>query len=233
MLKKVSRKQTILFSLFLILMSGLSICGCQKQVAVNSEEIKTEEVKLEEGQSIIYGQIVSINGNEISYYPVENDNKNKEVLEEEVKDPTKEKSSEEARREPPEGFPERGELPEGFPEGELPEGFPERGELPEGFPERGELPERFPGRGELPEGFPQRGELPEGFPEGELPEGFREEKVDREKQLITVQVPVGTKVTTRLGTETTFSRLASGDNIKMLVQKEEKEQIILEIWIVD
>ena len=48
-----------------------------------------------------------------------------------------------------------------------------------------------------------------------------------------MQIPVGTKVMTRLGTETTFSRLAAGDNIKMLVQENDGQQEILEIWIVD
>lgn len=48
-----------------------------------------------------------------------------------------------------------------------------------------------------------------------------------------VQIPVGTQVTTRLGTVTTFSRLAAGDNIKMLVQEDGEERSILEVWIVD
>ncbi len=63
--------------------------------------------------------------------------------------------------------------------------------------------------------------------------GGTEENVQNAVETITVQIPVGTQVTTRLGTVTTFSRLAAGDNIKMLVQEKEDEQIILEIWIVD
>ena len=71
---------------------------------------------------------------------------------------------------------------------------------------------------------------------GMLLTGFfavRDDAVKQEEETVTVQIPVGTPVTTRLGTETTFSRLAVGDNIKMLVQEEDGEQVILEVWIVD
>ena len=47
-------------------------------------------------------------------------------------------------------------------------------------------------------------------------------------------IPVGTDVVTKLGTTTTFARLASGDTIKVLVQDgEDDTQDILKIWIVD
>jgi hypothetical protein len=46
-------------------------------------------------------------------------------------------------------------------------------------------------------------------------------------------IPVGTDVVTKLGTTTSFSRLASGDYIRLLVQDEPDSQDILKIWIVN
>jgi hypothetical protein len=46
-------------------------------------------------------------------------------------------------------------------------------------------------------------------------------------------IPVGTDVVTKLGTTTSFSRLASGDYIRILVQNSADSQDILKIWIVN
>lgn len=48
----------------------------------------------------------------------------------------------------------------------------------------------------------------------------------------TYTIPVGTSVITKLGNTTTFSRLAGGDVIKVLVEDTEKGQVVVEIWIV-
>lgn len=44
-------------------------------------------------------------------------------------------------------------------------------------------------------------------------------------------IPVGTDVVTKLGSVTTFSRLAAGDTIHCLTQQEDGETVILKIWI--
>lgn len=46
-------------------------------------------------------------------------------------------------------------------------------------------------------------------------------------------IPVGTKVITKLGTETTFSRLASGDNLALITEKAGEDTTIVEVYIVD
>lgn len=46
-------------------------------------------------------------------------------------------------------------------------------------------------------------------------------------------IPVGTDVVTKLGTTTTFSRLAAGDQIKMVVETTDSDQEIIKIWIVN
>ena len=46
-------------------------------------------------------------------------------------------------------------------------------------------------------------------------------------------IPVKTSVTTQLGAVTTFSRLAAGDYVKLLLDKDENgNAIIVQIWIV-
>ena len=49
----------------------------------------------------------------------------------------------------------------------------------------------------------------------------------------TATIPVGTEVVTKLGTVTTFSRLASGDVMKILVDNTGEEDVILKIWILE
>jgi len=207
MIKIIKNRKCIARCLFLMLAGGIFLCGCQKQETetANSTE-STEEIKLEKGQSWVYGQIASINGNEMTYYIMEEETDSDDIEESEK---TTEKAETSERGERP-------QMPEGGPNGEMPEGFEgERPKIPEGG---------F--KGEMPEGF--EGERPK-IPEG----GFNRESRVKEEKTVTVQIPVGTKVTTRLGTETTFSRLAAGDNIKMLVQENDGQQEILEIWIVD
>ena len=186
MIKIIKNRKCIAGCLFLMLAGGIFLCGCQKQETetANSTE-STEEIKLEKGQSWVYGQIASINGNEMTYYIMEEETDSDDIEE-------SEKTTEKAETS-----------------------------------ERGERPQ-------MPEGGPN-GERPEGF-EGERPQmAWRNDGESRvkEEETVTVQIPVGTKVTTRLGTETTFSRLAAGDHIKMLVQENDGQQEILEIWMVD
>lgn len=45
------------------------------------------------------------------------------------------------------------------------------------------------------------------------------------------QIPVGTKVTTRLGTVTTFSRLSKGNSVAVLLEK--GTDVVKEVWIVE
>lgn len=53
---------------------------------------------------------------------------------------------------------------------------------------------------------------------------------ENEAETVSIQVPVGTTVITRLGMETTFSRISAGNNIVLLLK--EGTDNILKIWIV-
>ena len=46
------------------------------------------------------------------------------------------------------------------------------------------------------------------------------------------QILVGTEVETKLGAITTFSRLAGGDVVELLLEKDEADGCILKMWIV-
>lgn len=62
-------------------------------------------------------------------------------------------------------------------------------------------------------------------------ETIKSKETEKTKELEeTIIIPVGTAVITKLGTKTTFSRLASGDIIQIKQDIDTKE--ILEIWIV-
>ncbi len=214
MMKKFKKMTFIPVCLLLMITAGTFLLGCKKQEVENAGSTETEEIKLEKGQWLVYGQIASINGNEITYYVM---NAEEEVAEDDAQ-PSNGVEAEETTEQPEKAEgkgKERPQMPEGV-EGERPQ-------MPEGG---------FPGGGEMPEGF-EPGKMPEGV-EGERPQMPERDDVSKqEEETVTVQIPVGTPVTTRLGAETTFSRLAVGDKIKMLVQQEDGQQVILAVWIVD
>ena len=91
--------------------------------------------------------------------------------------------------------------------------------------------------GETVSGEMPTGEMPAGeMPTGEIPTEETSESsdvtytaLDEERTMV---IPVGTEVVTKLGTVTTFSRLASGDVMKILTEKSGDEDVILKIWIV-
>ena len=101
---------------------------------------------------------------------------------------------------------------------------------------------RFPGNGEMPdmENFSSNGEMSdlENFPgNGEMPdiENFSSNiKMPSMEttSTVTTYIPVGVTVHTTTDVATTFSRLANGDLIKMLVEADESgNDIIEEIWM--
>lgn len=88
------------------------------------------------------------------------------------------------------------------------------------------------------------GETPAGAdrnPMGEAPdqgkEAFGQTKQDgfeaqRAEEYITAYIPVGTAVTTKLGTVTTFSRLSAGDRVAIVTEEEGDAQIIMAVYII-
>lgn len=121
--------------------------------------------------------------------------------------------------------PRRMEMP---PQGEP----PAQGEQPpqDGQPAHGEQP---PAQGEqLPQGAQSaQGEPPaqDGQPAQRESAATADGELTGEAK--TYMIPVGTAVVTKLGSETTFSRLAAGDTICCLIEEADGEPVILKIWI--
>ena len=51
-------------------------------------------------------------------------------------------------------------------------------------------------------------------------------------EVVKAYIPVGTDVTTKLGTVTTFSRLAAGDYVALVTEKDGSEDVIVAIYII-
>lgn len=92
--------------------------------------------------------------------------------------------------------------------------------------------------GEAPSmGDTPSGEAPSGdAPSGEMPgaDGSDENSMNfgTSTETITATIPVGVTVHTAADTETTFSRLASGDLLKILLETDtDGNEVIVEIWM--
>jgi len=95
-----------------------------------------------------------------------------------------------------------------------------------------------PSMGDAPSGeAPSMGEAPSGdTPSGEMPgaDGSDENSMNFgiSTETITATIPVGVTVHTAADTETTFSRLASGDLLKILLETDtDGNEVIVEIWM--
>lgn len=85
--------------------------------------------------------------------------------------------------------------------------------------------------------MPPEGEARDGQPAREQNSGSNEEEKQSAYSLTdetgTLTIPVGTQVITSLGNKTTFSRLSSGDVIKMILEKDsDGNQVVVGIWMV-
>ena len=256
--KKRRKLKIIIGIVVLLLLAGGIFYLVKGRQLLAASQMNTVEIVAEEGQTIVYAKIISMYGNEITYIetqmPQMNTTENSEEEGESGGSGSMPGMPEGFGGEMPEGFGggmpggsggrgQRGNMSgsiqsqgaqvvavststeesgrsggRGFGGG-FPEGF--SGEMPEGF--GGGFPEGF--GGEMPEGF-------EGFA-GPMPEGSGGNNGSQEQsKQITAYIPVGTEVITKLGTTTTFSRLAAGDYVALVMEEEDGEQIIMAVYIV-
>lgn len=196
--KKARRKKIIIVLVILLLIVAAVMAWLIRKKQQEAAANATVEVVAEEGQEIIYAQIELINGNEMTYTVLKEMGDMDEG-----------------------GMPSRpGEKNgERMPSGEMPEG-----ERPEG--ERPQMPEDM-SNGERPQ-------MSDGMSEGGISQ-MSENMVMTDSGMYllteetkTVLIPVGTDVTTKLGTITTFSRLGAEDVIALVMDGDE----IVRIYIV-
>ncbi len=214
--QKKTKKYKIIFGTLtaVLLAGGVWYAGWGRKML--AQEVSTA-VKIEKsvGQEVVYAQIKSIYGNEITYAAAE--------------------AAEETQTS------EKGQT-ETSPQGERPSmgGFPGGGEMPDmsgGFPGGGEMPDMsggFPGGGERPNrGESGRGENTVSSGRTETNQFTYENTTYRVgTETVTTYIPVGTDVTTKLGTVTTFSRLTAGDYVALVTEKDGDETIITAVYII-
>lgn len=175
-------------------------------MAVRAES-STEELKLEEGQRMASIRVVSITGNELTYYEIAAENEPETETE---------------------GVPD--EDTEGIPEPET-EGVPDADT--EEVPDTGDVREKEAGR--IQEAG--TGSTPETEPASETSEnagaGGRG-RMGMEAETETVYLPVAVTVHTDTDEERTFSILEAGDELEVLIAEDESgADMIIEIWMTD
>lgn len=165
-----------------------------------------ETTALADNQRIAYAYVTDIEGNEITYVEVD-ESVVTAALETDDTEKTEDADSTEA------SF--GGEAPS-------------MGDAPSG---------EAPSMGEAPSGDTPSGDAPSGdAPSGEMPgaDGSDENSMNfgTSTETITATIPVGVTVHTAADTETTFSRLASGDLLKILLETDtDGNEVIVEIWM--
>ena len=193
----------------------LMLSGCGKNAQAGTGA--AEGTVLKENQEIVYGQIETIVGNVMTIALAE-------AEETEVQGKAPSQGTEKTTSTDKEGQePDMGEMPSGG-NSSSPEGMPSQGGMPGQAQEDGEQSDS------------------QGKKDTQEREDTRENEEQDTQKVTTyaltgetknMRIPVGTTVTTSLGTTTTFSRLAAGDMVKLVVQKEnDKDEIIVGIWIV-
>lgn len=179
-----------------------------------------------ENEEIIYAQIDSIVGNDIdvslmkenAQAEAETQVKDTQKAAENKTDGVSEAASEKIAGDTPEGMLQG--MSEDMPEG-MPQGMSE--DTPEGMPQgmSGDMPDGFPGNG--------NSGMNSGV-NGSRNSAGSAAAYTETGEAKSFEIPAGTQVITKLGVETTFSRLSAGNIIALLL--EEGTDNILKIWVV-
>lgn len=173
----------------------------------------SDTVALSAGQSLVYATITSIKGNEITYTKIDSD-----VAEELLKRQEEEESQKDETKK------DESQTKDQSSGDHADAGMPSGGEMPAGT----DSTDRS-----------QQGEMTENASSDESIETSDAQSqpamspnMQSQGESVTVQIPVGTTVHTTTDTTTTFSRLRSGDFIKILLDTDaDGDQVISEIWM--
>lgn len=240
--QKKTKKYKVIISVVLVvaLVGTVWYVGWGKKMLAQTAANTTVEIKKSVGQEVVIAQITSIKGNEITYAVAEEVNNEETQGSEDAKEESKEESAQSQRP--------QGERPN-FGEGERPsfgggEGMPSfdgssmpdmsqmpgGGEKPSWGGQGGEGMPSFDGSG-MPSRGQQGGASTSG--RGETNQFTYDNKTYRiSSERITTYIPVGTDVTTKLGTVTTFSRLATDDYVALVIEKDGDEDVVAAVYII-
>lgn len=243
--------------IFVLLFSGAGIGGYWYFFGNKN---KIEEITVGKNQNLIVAQISRINGNEITYGIAEEVDfqgiGGRQMDNSSAQEHKDSQENTDIKNIPEnEGFSGRQNMPEEEKTGDMEEQEMSQGERPSGMREQSMSKEELPsGMGErkMPEGEPpsdmEQGEVSAESGKAEDSNSVRKNREwDKEKEDAlnnktrytltgeeeTTLIPVGTTVTTQLGTTTTFARLAAGDMVKILMEKDENgKDVIVGIWMI-
>ena len=171
----------------------------------------SDTVALSAGQSLVYATITSIEGNEITYTKIDSD-----VAEELLKRQEEEESQKDETKK------DESQTKDQSSGDHADAGMPSGGEMPAGT----DSTDRS-----------QQGKMTENASSDESTETSDAQpamspNMQSQGESVTAQIPVGTTVHTTTDTTTTFSRLRSGDFIKILLDTAaDGDQVISEIWM--
>lgn len=203
------KKKAALILSGMLLLASLGGCGSQ-----------TDDTELADNQRYTYAVVTAIEGNEITYMEVD---ESQVISTEEDEDAAADSTESKDAEKPEQTDSDSDSTSEGAPSGDMPSG--------------GEAPSGDKPSGEAPTGEPPSGDAPSGgdTPSGEKPSDSGEKDASNMMGgVVTTQIPVGVTVHTAAGTETTFSRIATGDVLKLLLETDDDgNEVILEIWMIE
>ena len=238
--KKNRRKKQITLILIAVLLVGsIWYLGWGRNMLAAQEDTEVRIVTAA-GQQVIYAKLTNVKGNEITYTVAK-------ALEEQESEGLSETGERPGRG----GMPEGG-MPDGGMSGGGMSAMPGEG----GRGDMGAMPGEggrggmgaMSGEGGMPDMSAMFGEG--GMPDmssmfgGSFGQGTSVSRIAEDnfsyndvtyvltQEAVTAQIPVGTDVTTRLGTITTFSRLAAGDQVALVVEEDQGQQIIMAVYII-
>lgn len=169
----------------------------------------SDTVALSAGQSLVYATITSIEGNEITYTKIDSD-----VAEELLKRQEEEESQKDETKK------DESQTKDQSSGDHADAGMPSGGEMPAGT-DSTDRPQQQGGSSDESTETSDAQSQPAMSP-----------NMQSQGESVTAQIPVGTTVHTTTDTTTTFSRLRSGDFIKILLDTDaDGDQVISEIWM--
>lgn len=226
------KKKAALILSGMLLLASLGGCGSQ-----------TDDTELADNQRYAYAVVTAIEGNEITYMEVD---ESQVISTEEDEDAAADSTESKDAEKPEQTDSDSDSTSDGAPSGDMPSG----GEAPSGdMPSGGEAPSGdMPSGGEAPSGdMSSDGEAPSApsdmasggeavdMDSTEMPSDSGEKDTSNMTgSVVSTQIPVGVVVHTAADTETTFSRIATGDILKLLIETDDDgNEVILEIWMIE
>lgn len=202
--RKKCRKRKIMITLLIliVIIVGIVVYQVKKTEAETTTVESSEDAAAGENQEIILGEISGINGNEMTFT----------LVEEEESTETESEDSKKRNRQ------SSGDISESMNAG--------GGQMPD--MSSGQMPDmsgmQEDSEASTEDSTESNKTMPAATIETKTYRSLGEER--------TATIPVGTDVITKLGTTTTFARLAAGDVVQMLTEKVGDEDVIIKMWIV-